>query len=332
MKASVILFGLLLLVPSAAPAQPAPCALSAGDQAWLDASMRAWNYASMRISGVGHVKKITALIFDKQCLVTSSTAMNGGANSWAASLHHGKVALPDGGSLTPQVTSFAGSADGNAFFVMSAPSIWRAGNVSGKGTTLENLMTAVLLHEATHVAQVPTYGAQIGTIAERNHLSEDFNDDSIQNQFKGNPKFSASVAEETRLLLEASVANDRGKAAALVRSARRLMKARYARWFSGKDSYLAAAEPIWLTFEGSGQWIGYRWMVDPKGGNLARADVWPGFAADKHWTQGEGFAAFMALERLVGTAWKRQAFHLGEKDVLQMLDKAAARYPARKHA
>jgi hypothetical protein len=215
---------------------------------------------------------------------------------------------------------------------MSAPSIWRAGNVSGKGTTLENLMTAVLLHEATHVAQVPTYGAQIGTIAERNHLSEDFNDDSIQNQFKGNPKFSASVAEETRLLLEASVANDRGKAAALVRSARRLMKARYARWFSGKDSYLAAAEPIWLTFEGSGQWIGYRWMVDPKGGNLARADVWPGFAADKHWTQGEGFAAFMALERLVGTAWKRQAFHLGEKDVLQMLDKAAARYPARKPA
>jgi hypothetical protein len=35
----------------------------------------------------------------------------------------------------------------------------------------------------------------------------------------------------------------------------------------------------------------------------------------------------MALERLAGTAWKREAFHLGQQDVLQMLDQAAARYP-----
>jgi hypothetical protein len=192
------------------------------------------------------------------------------------------------------------------------------------------MMTAVLLHEATHVAHVPTYGAQIGTIAERNHLPEDFNDDSIQDRFGKNAEFVGSVERESRLLFEAAAARDRQHAATLVRAAREIMKARYARWFTGKDAYLAQAEPIWLTFEGSGQWTGYKWLTDPKGAGLAPAMVWPGFIADKHWTQGEGFGAFMALERLTGTAWKRQAFRLGQKDVLQMLDEAAARYPARK--
>jgi hypothetical protein len=317
---------------AAASVAPQPCALSAADRAWLDRSMRAWDYSSLHISGIGHVKKIQAIIFDKDCVVTSSTAMNGGSNRWSASRHHGNVTLPDGSVLPVGVISFAGSVGDGAFFVMSTPSVWRAGNVSGRGTTLENLMTAVLLHEATHVAHVPTYGAQIGRIAERNHLPEDFNDDSIQKQFKSNPEFAASVDRETRLLLDAAVAKDRRRTASLVRSARRLMKARYARWFVGKDAYLAAAEPIWLTFEGSGQWTGYKWMIDPKGGNLRPSSVWPGFATDKHWTQGEGFAAFMALERLAGTAWKRQAFHLGRKDVLQMLDEAVARYPAGKPA
>lgn len=292
--------------------------------------MRAWDYSSLRISGIGHVKKIQAIIFDKECVVTSSTAMNGGPERWSASLHHGKVALPDGSSLPPQVISFAGSAGDGAYFVMSTPSVWRAADANSRGITLENMMTAVLLHEATHVAHVPTYGVQIGRIAERHHLPDDFNDDSIQKQFKGNDAIAASVDRESILLFEASNARTRRAAADLVRSARNLMKARYARWFSGDRAYMAEAEPIWLTFEGAGQWTGYKWLVDPKGANLPAAKVWPGFVSDTHWTQREGFAAFMALERLAGTTWKRQAFHLGQKDVLQMLDEAAARYPAGK--
>jgi hypothetical protein len=119
---------------TAQPSATAACALSAGDQAWLDASMRAWNYASTRISGIGQVKKIQAVIFDKDCVVTSSTAMNGGPNLWSAKLHHSKVTLPDGTSLPPQVISFTGSVGDNAFFVMSTPSVWRAANVSPHAT------------------------------------------------------------------------------------------------------------------------------------------------------------------------------------------------------
>jgi hypothetical protein len=33
----------------------------------------------------------------------------------------------------------------------------------------------------------------------------------------------------------------------------------------------------------------------------------------------------MALDRLTGGAWKRQAFHLGREDVLEMLDEVVTR-------
>jgi hypothetical protein len=314
-----------MAAPSVLSASPVnQCTLSPADQAWLERSMTAWNYAAMHLSGIGHVNKIEAVIFDDKCLVTSTTAMNGGPNRWTSSLHGGKIALPDGGSLKPQVISFSGSTKDQSFFVMSTPSVWRAAGKTGKGTSLEKMMTAVMLHEGTHVAQMPTYGAAIGRIAERNHLPEDFNDDSIQGRFSTNQEFTNSVDRESKLLFDAWHAKSKREAAALVREARAAMKARYAKWFTGKDAYMAEAEPVWLTLEGSGQWLAYTWEVDPRGGRVPSDEILPGFLADHYWTQREGFAAFMALQRLTGDAWRKQVFHLGQKNVLQMLDEAAA--------
>ena len=318
------LFALLMVASTPANAASPPCRLNPSDQAWLDRSMGAWNYAATHLSGIGHVKKIQAVIFDKECVVTSSTAMNGGPDRWASKRHAGSVELPDGGKIPAQVISFSGSVGDHAFFVMSAPSVWRAAQKTGKGTTLENLMTAVMLHEGTHVAQMPTYGKVIGEISERNKLPEDFNDDSIQKQFENNKEFAASVEREAALLFAASRAKSRPEAVQLTRTARDMMKSRYARWFSGKDAYLADIEPVWLTLEGSGQWLAYRWETDKRGAGVHARDVTPGFENDKWWSQREGLAAFLALERLTGSAWKQQAFGRGEKTIVQMLDEAIA--------
>jgi hypothetical protein len=321
-RGRVIAFALAASIAALA-AQPAPeCDVSPGDRAWLDRSMKAWNYASAHISGIGRVKDIQAIIFDDRCVVTSDTAMNGGPNRWTGHLHGGKIVLPGGQELKPQVISFAQSEGSVAHFVMSTPSIWRAAKKSGKGTSLENLMTAVIMHEATHVAQMPTYGKAIGAIADRYHLPEEWSDDFIQEQFGKNAEFARSIDRESALLLQAAESRDRRKAARLVQQARDLMRARYARWFTGKNVAHAEAEPVWLTLEGSGQWIAYRWLIDAKGAGVKAADVRPGFVNDKWWSQREGFAAFMALERLTGSRWKEQAFRLGGKDVLQMLDEA----------
>jgi hypothetical protein len=218
------------------------------------------------------------------------------------------------------VTSFA-SADEKKqpFFVMSTPSVWQAGGV-GEGASLRLLMIAVMLHESSHVAQTRVFGDRLGALIDRYHLPDSFNDDAVQDRFKTNPEFVASVKQETQLFLEAAAASDAAEARVLARKARQLMRERAARWFVGDDAYFKEAEDIWLTFEGAGQWTGYQWLVHPRGGAQPQAEVLARFGKDRHWSQGEGFAVVIALERIGGPGWKRHAFGDGAKTVLEMLD------------
>ena len=185
--------------PAAAAAKPA-CTLSRGDQAWLDRAMNAWDLTSRRITRVGRIANLQAVIFDAQCVLVSRTAMSGGPRTWQATRHSGQVKLPNGEIIPANVISFAASNANGNFFVMSTPSVWRAGDVNPQ-FGLEPLMTAVLVHEGTHVAQFPTYGARMSTLSERYNLPETFNDDSIQLRFQGTPGFAASVTREIDLLL-----------------------------------------------------------------------------------------------------------------------------------
>ena len=319
----------LLLLAAPAGAQTAPaCALSPSDQAWLNQAMTAWNYTSQDITGIGRVKRITAIFFDADCLVKSSSAMNGGPNRWEASRHGGKVPMPGGGTMEPGVTSFAMSDEksGDSYFVMSTPSIWGQALKSSNGLgSLELLMTAVVLHEATHVAQMPTYGKSVGRIAVANQLPEDFNDDTIQERFEKEAAFKESIGREVDLLLAAATVRDRAAAVRLAREARGLMKARQGRWFTGKDAYLTELEDVFLTMEGSAQWAAHQWLIDAKGGGVDPRAAFGSFAwRGKWWSQNEGFALFMALERLAPGKWQRTAFGDGSKTVLQMLDEALA--------
>ena len=46
---------------AAAVSAAKPCTISAPDQAWLNLSMAAWDYAANHLSGIGHVKTIKAV-------------------------------------------------------------------------------------------------------------------------------------------------------------------------------------------------------------------------------------------------------------------------------
>jgi hypothetical protein len=213
----------------------------------------------------------------------------------------------------------------HAFFVMSTPSVWQAGGVRNDGLGLETMMVAVLLHEGAHVAQMNTYGARIGALATANNLGDDFSDDSIQHRFGGNADFAASVARETELLFQAAAAPDEATARSSARQARELMRARQAHWFVGVDAALAEAENIWLTFEGSGQWVGYHWLIDAHGAGIARDVAMPHFARrSRWWSQNEGLGLALALERIGGPAWRAQAFGAGAETLPTMLDRALA--------
>ncbi|HYK00521.1 MAG TPA: hypothetical protein VE974_02110 [Thermoanaerobaculia bacterium] len=306
-----------------APAPPA-CALPEADRAWVDRALEAWRFTSREITGIRPVPNFQAILFSADCVLRSTNALGSPTAegvTWTASRHAGTIALPDGSEIPAGVNSFVAGNKGETYFVMATPSVWEAAGVGDKPQRPTSLIP-VLLHEGSHVAQIGPYGSRLGALIERYKLPDSFNDDSVQERFQENPEFTESVKQETQLFLDAAAAKDDAEARKLASEARRLMRERQARWVTGDDAYLVEAEDIWLTFEGAGQWTGYQWLIHPRGGAETSMDVVTRFTKGRRWSQTEGFALVLALDRIAGPDWKRHAFGDGAKTVLEMLDEA----------
>jgi|CXWL01.1.fsa_nt_gi hypothetical protein len=284
-----------------------------------------WRFSAREITGVRPVSDYGAVFFDAACTLTSSNALSAAEDAalvWNTAPHTGTVRLMNGEDMPAGVTSFTQSGEGAAFFVMSMPSVWSAAGVRGDPISLEDMMTFVVLHEGSHVAQMSTYGARIGAIAERNSLSEDFNDDSMQRHFEETAAFTASILRETELFVQAAAAVDGAEALRLAREARTMMRARASRYFVGDAAYYAEAEGLFLTLEGSGQWAGYRWLVHPRGKAMDAELARRAAMRSRWWSQNEGLAIALVLDRLGAGGWHEVAFGDGSRTMLEMLDQA----------
>jgi len=304
------------------PARP-DCVVPPADRAWIDRAVAAWRIAKHDIAGIGDIENFQAIFFSSDCMLTSSNALTeaGSSVTWEANRHGGTITLPDGDEMPALVTSFTSANEDRAFFVMSTPSVWRAGGVEGGPLGLETLMVAVMLHEGSHVAQSPTYGLQVTELQQRYSLPESFGDDSLQKQFEHDEDFTASITRETELFFQAAAAADDATAYRLAREARDLMRVRADRWFTDNDEYWREGEDIWLTFEGSGQWVGYQWLISNRGAAVPTSAAMDGFARrSKWWSQNEGLAIVLTLDRLGGPSWQRHAFGDGAQTMLEMLD------------
>lgn len=301
-----------------------PCTVAAADRVWIEHAIAAWRLTSREITKIQIPRTFHAVLFDASCQLTSSDALTGSAKSgatWTAAAHGAVVRLPNGQDVPAGVVSFAGANKGSAFFVMSTPSVWRANGVDNPALGLETMMTAVLLHEATHVVQSATYGKSVDRLVERYGLPETFSDDSMQKDFRDNQAFSESITRETDLFFQAAAANDDETAVRLARQARAMMKARAARWFVGDKAYYLEAEDLWLTFEGSGQWAGFQWLINPRGAARPVDDAISSFARrGGWWSQTQGAAIALTLDRLGARNWTRRAFGDGSQTFLQILD------------
>jgi hypothetical protein len=313
-----------ILAAACALAPPPACQMPELDRAWLNRAIEAWRFSCREITGITSVPNFQAIFFSADCVLTSSNALSSASPRevmWSARRHAGKIILPDGGEIPAGVTSFTSGKNGTLYFVMSTPSVWAAAGV-GKGADLERTMVAVLLHEASHVAQIGPYGKRLGALIDRNKLPDSFNDDSLQERFEKNTDIAGSVKHETELFLQAAAAPDNADAKRLAHEARELMHARQAKWFAGEDAFWSEAEDIWLTFEGAGQWVAFQWMIHPGGAAVPHGEALQRFSRGHWWSQTEGFAVVMALDRLAGPAWKRHAFGDGAQTVLEMIDDA----------
>ena len=295
------------------------CVLSGTDAAWVDQAMANWTFARRKYLAAPDLQNVEALFFSNDCQLNSKTIMTSAEKTpWRSSLHNGAVTLPDGDTMPPVVTSFSSGNDEGGFFVMSTPSVWEAGGVKSD-MGLEILMYAVMLHEGAHVLQIPTYGIVIGDLVETYDLPDDFNDDSLQELFEGNVEYAAGVKAETEIFMQAAAAATDEEAKRLITQALNMIEVRRDQWLVGDYAKYRYANDVWLTLEGSGQWIGYAWLVDPEGAGVdhqTAVDEWG--LRSKFWTQNEGFAMALALDRL-DDDWKETLFRRGDKTINELL-------------
>ena len=326
-RSALVALALSLTIPVATSAREvAACALGEADAAWVDRAIAAWRHAARDITAIARrTVPPRAVIFDARCALVGVVEGEAGAVEWRAQVHDGSIRIDGLDEFKAGVTAFATEGAGKPFVVMAAPSVWRLAAVPGGPLGLERLMIAVAVHEASHVAQFDSYMAAVTRLAKRNGLGDDFSDDTIQLRFEKNAEFAASVQAETDLLFAAAGATDDVEATRLARQARALIAARRARWFVGPDGFLSEAEDLFLTLEGSGQWAGLAWLLDPRGGAATPAAAREGFATrSRWWTQKEGLAMVLAMERIGGTAWRRDVFGPGKRTALEHLDAALA--------
>lgn len=314
MISPTVVFGLLLVVaasvPSATSAQRPRCTFSQQDSAWTARAIEGWTRQSRRLLRRDVRRFPQLVLFDSTCRYTLvPDASRGGRDAFVAdrrrftvrgARHSGEIALPDGARVPSRITSFATSLrSGDMFLVMSLPAIWRASDRDPTGDG--RLASAVFIHEFTHT-QSTALGARVDSLVQRG-LPADVNDDVIQERFGGRPGYRARFDAERELLFRAAAAPSDSEARALGDSALSLIERRRKEFFIGADAIYSDADDLFLTMEGLAQWLAYRWLIDPLGAAMSAADALPFMRrGGRQWSQDEGLALLLVLERLSPSA------------------------------
>lgn len=295
----------------------AACQMTTADRQWIEGALAGWKFAVVHELKLAPTRLPVMVLFDDHCQYQSTPA-EAGEISWSGFPYKSTVLLPNGSQIPNRVVSFAAPVNGSSsvgFFVMSLPSVWRSHNIQS-GLGLERLMDVILLHEMSHTRQFYFANPTMDAISARYHLGEDIGDDSIQDTFSKDPVYVKEYERERDLLYKAAAAPTNGEAREYAREALDVMRRRRQSWFTGSRVYWNSVDDLFLAMEGIGQWTGYAWLTDPNGPNLR-----PSFALSEvrrkrnHWTQDEGLALILVVDRLV-PGWQKLAFawkpHLAE--------------------
>lgn len=332
MKLSSLLVPFLVFVTGAlAQTQPptpkqAPqpkCEMSQGDRVWIESAVRNWTIAEGKFLRQPPSPLPTIVVVDRACSYVAPPRPDRRLH-WKATPHQGMVTLPDGNRVPVGVMSFAAPSEGGkaAFFVMSLPSIWKEQNVSSP-LGVEGLMDGVLLHEMAHTRQFYFANPALEALTRKYGLPDDINDDSLQEAFKGNAKYVADYERERDLLYAAALSASDAEAKRLAREALTAMRTRRATWFKGPDEKWAPLDEVFLTMEGLGQWLIYAWFTDPAGRRLDRDAALDLVRRKRNrWSQDEGLALFMVINRLVPN-WQAHAFATKPATAERLLEMAA---------
>jgi predicted DNA-binding WGR domain protein len=295
--------------PAASTQPPANCVMSAEDQSWIEKALGNWPVAERRELLLQPSPLPTIVTISAACEFVA-TPREEGTLVWNGMHHTGNITLPDGKAVPFGVLSFAAPAEGKSstgYFVMSLPSVWRAQGIQS-GLGLERLMDGVVLHEMTHARQFYFVNPKMEELTRQYGLSDDVGDDSIQEFYKDNQAYVADYEKEREALYAAALARTDSEARTSARQALAMMRARRGKWFVGDAEKWKPIDDIFLTMEGLGQWTAYAWFTDKAGLHLDPEKVLPEVRRKRNrWTQDEGLALFLVVDRFV-PGWQKYAF------------------------
>jgi hypothetical protein len=293
----------LALAGCATAPAPSECVMGATDRAWLKGALDNWRRVEPELLRLPAQPLPTVAAIDGQC---TYLLPQGGFAGVQATRHSGIAILPDGAEAPIGPISFASGEGG--YFAMSLPSVWRAAGVTSK-LGLERLMEGVLLHEMMHIGQTALAAQTLDDAASAAGIADDdLNDDIVQARFEGDAEYVAAWSRERDILFAAAAATDDAQARQLAAEALGLMRARRARWFRGDKASFTAMDDVFLTMEGMGQWLIYRYFLSPEGGGLAPANSLRAVRRNQRWwSQDEGLALILIIDRLLPN-WQERAF------------------------
>jgi len=307
---------------------------SASIQTWFDA----WELVSTEVYGVNRLRPVEFVFFDSEFVYsTASSSVPAGRAfrgpgrlmnrrfDWKVGRHDGILRLPDGSEAPVRLMSFAaplrrGRAD--AFFVMPLPEFWEAAEVSSEELGLDNLLTAVFLHEFAHSQQMRNFGAQLSLFETEYGLRDDLSDDIVQDRFEDDEAYEAAFRQEVEAFFHAAHADNTAERLATARSAIAQYRQRQERYFVGDQATSRDFDDFFLTMEGFGQYTMYAWLTHKDGaaldGRQAEAGIRRG---GRWWSQEQGLALFLVLAQLSEPSeWADDMFGADYRLVIELLE------------
>lgn len=303
---------------------------------WLENWFSAWELMSKQVLKLPKSTPPTMLFYDDMYVYTTSkiSAPNGvffdgpkllGEKlPWRKELHNDTLTIPDGQRIPIQLMTFAAPSkqkDVEAFFVMAAPVFWKGVGIESKEVGLEKLLTGVFLHEFSHTRQMNGMGSKITDFDNNNTFNVEVSDDIIQDYFAKNNLYVTDYKNELSILYAAAFTKKKSELYALTRKGLRLFREKQLKYIRPTNEVLIDMENIFLSMEGLGQFMIVSWLTNPDGGNIPFDIAVKATRRNKKWwSQDEGLALFLILDKLATPDWKMM-FSDNPIDVITLIEK-----------
>jgi hypothetical protein len=323
----------LALALASSPLRARACELSRSDREWIAEALEVWGGASQAL-GRPLETMPWSVLYDESCAVHLNprtrrarvplppnseetdraplrVTFGGRPVPVRSAAYTKRFALPSGLKIGSGALAFTALAkDGEPFFVMALPSVWKKDPRSMPDENVEEFAAGVLAHEITHTLHLRSIWSAVEDVARRNPMPKEIDDDYLQNAVFGeDADYVAAYEREIALYRRALEEADASTARELARQALAASDQRRARFFQGENAFFTEVEPIFLNMEGVASWAAY--TVVGHGGD-------PMAFSGRFWSQQEGLFLFLLLDRFE-PRWKTRVFESPPPSPFEML-------------